>query len=155
MIEKELIINFATQFLEGTPDYLTDVTVSADNTIVIEIDNDHGVDIDDCVALSKHIESKLDRETEDFELTVTSAGLSSPFKILRQYKKYEGKEVEVLCKNGQKVTGTLKSSDQNGFVVIASKKVKPEGAKRKIEVETEIPFAFDEIKHTKYLIRFK
>ncbi|MPN64567.1 Ribosome maturation factor RimP [bioreactor metagenome] len=101
------------------------------------------------------MESKLDRDMEDFELTVSSAGLSSPFKILRQYKKYEGKEVEVLGKNGQKITGILKSSDDKGFTVTLTKKVKPEGAKRKIEVEEDIRFAFDEVKHTKYLIRFK
>lgn len=155
MIEKKLIIDFAEQYLEGSPNYLTDISVSADNTITVEIDNDHGVDIDDCVALSRYLESKLNRDTEDFELTVTSAGLSSPFKILRQYKKYEGREVEVLSKNGQKITGTLKSSDDNGFTVSVTKKIKPEGAKRKIEVEEDIRFAFDEVKHTKYLIRFK
>ncbi len=155
MIEKKLIIDFAEQYLEGSPNYLTDVSVSADNTITVEIDNDHGVDIDDCVALSRYLESKLDRDTEDFELTVTSAGLSSPFKILRQYKKHEGREVEVLSKNGQKITGTLKSSDDNGFTVSVTKKIKPEGAKRKIEVEEDIRFAFEEVKHTKYLIRFK
>ncbi len=155
MIEKKLIVDFTEQYLEGSPNYLTDVSVSADNTITVEIDNDHGVDIDDCVALSRYLESKLDRDMEDFELTVSSAGLSSPFKILRQYKKYEGKEVEVLGKNGQKITGTLKSSDDKGFTVTLTKKVKPEGAKRKIEVEEDIRFAFDEVKHTKYLIRFK
>ncbi|WP_294080405.1 ribosome assembly cofactor RimP [Proteiniphilum sp. UBA5384] len=155
MIQKKQIIDFVAQHLEGSPNYLTDVSVSADNTITIEIDNDYGVDIDDCVALSRHLESKLDRDTEDFELTVTSAGLSSPFKILRQYKKYEGKEVEVLSKNGQKFTGILRSSDDNGFTISIIKKVKPEGAKRKIEVEEDIRFAFDEVKYTKYLIRFK
>lgn len=155
MIEKKLIIDFTAQYLEGSPNYLTDVLVSADNTITVEIDNDHGVDINDCVALSRYLESKLDRDAEDFELTVTSAGLSSPFKILRQYKKYEGKEVEVLNKNGQKISGILKSSDENGFTVSVIKKVKPEGAKRKIEVEEDIRFGFDEVKHTKYLIRFK
>lgn len=155
MIEKKLIIDFSEQFLEGSPNYLTDVLVSTDNTITVEIDNDHGVDIEDCVALSRHLESKLDRDNEDFELTVSSAGLTSPFKITRQYKKYEGKEVEVLSKSGQKISGTLKSSDEQGFTISITKKIKPEGAKRKIEVEEEIRFSYDEIKHTKYLIRFK
>ena len=35
--------------------------------------DDAGVTIDDCVALSRHIESKLDRDKEDFSLTVGSA----------------------------------------------------------------------------------
>lgn len=155
MIEKELITKLMEQYLESSPNYLTDVSVSADNTITVEIDNDHGVQIDDCVALSRYLESKLDRDTEDFELIVTSAGLSSPFKILRQYKKYEGKEIEVLGKSGKKISGVLKSSDDNGFTVSVVRKIKPEGAKRKTEVEEDIHFEYDEVKYTKYLIRFK
>jgi len=126
-----MLIALTEEYLEDTPNYLVDVLVGADNTIIVEIDNDKGVNIDDCVALSRHLESKLDRDAEDFELTVTSAGLTSAFKTLRQYKKYEGKEVEVLSKNGQKITGLLKSSDTEGFTLTISRKVKVEGAKRK------------------------
>lgn len=155
MIEKELLINLTEEYLKDSPNYMVDLTAGADNSITIEIDNDQGVDISDCVALSRHLESKLDRETEDFELTVTSAGLTSPFKTKRQYKKYEGKEVEVLSRNGQKVTGLLKSSDDDGFNITITKKVKLEGAKRKTEVDEEVHFVYDEVKYTKYLIRFK
>lgn len=155
MIEKELLINLTEEYLKDSPNYMVDLTAGADNSITIEIDNDQGVDISDCVALSRHLESKFDRETEDFELTVTSAGLTSPFKTKRQYKKYEGKEVEVLSRNGQKVTGLLKSSDDDGFNITITKKVKLEGAKRKTEVDEEVHFVYDEVKYTKYLIRFK
>ena len=155
MIEKKLLIDLTEEYLKDSPNYMVDLTAGADNSITIEIDNDQGVDISDCVALSRHLETKLDRETEDFELTVTSAGLTSPFKTIRQYKKYEGKEVEVLSRNGQKVTGLLQSSDEHGFTITITKKVKLEGAKRKTEVEEDIRFLYDEVKYTKYLIRFK
>ncbi len=155
MIEKEILIGLTEEYLQDSSNYLVDISVGADNAITVEIDNDQGVDINDCVALSRYLESKLDRDAEDFELTVTSAGLTSPFKTLRQYKKYEGKEIEVLSKNGQKLSGLLKSSDESGFTIIIIKKVKAEGAKRKTEAEEEIRFAFDEVKYTKYLIRFK
>lgn len=155
MIDKNQIKEIAGQYLTNSPNYLTDISVSGDNTIVVEIDNDEGVDIDDCVSLSRHIESRLDRDTEDYELTVTSAGLTTPFKTPRQYKKYEGEEVEVLSKNGQKIVGILQTSDDTGFIIKTIKKVKPEGAKRKIEIEEETRFSFDEIKYTKYLLRFK
>jgi ribosome maturation factor RimP len=155
MIEKRLITDLAEEYLKDSPDYLVDVIVGADNTITVEIDNDKGVDIEECVSLSRHLESKLDRDKEDFELTVTSAGLTSPFKTQRQYKKFEGKEVEVLGKNGQKATGFLKSSDAEGFTLTVTKKIKPEGAKRKTEITEDLRFAFEEVKHTKYLIRFK
>ncbi|MCE5206018.1 MAG: ribosome assembly cofactor RimP [Porphyromonadaceae bacterium] len=154
MIEKSVLTDLTLEFLQDSPTYLVDVIVGTDNAITIEIDNDQGVDIDDCVALSRHLESKLDREVEDFELTVTSAGLTSPFKIPRQYKKYEGKEVEVLSKQGQKMTGILKSSDPEGFTLTVTRKVRPDGAKRKTEVTEDLRIAFNEIKYTKYLIRF-
>ncbi len=155
MIEKNLLTDLVEEYLKGSPNYLVDLSVGADNVILIEIDNDQGVDIDDCVALSRYLESKLDRDKEDFELTVTSAGLTSPFKTLRQYRKYEGREVEVLSRKGQKITGRLKASDENGFTLTVTKKVKPEGAKRKTEVEDDLRFTYDEVKYTKYLIRFK
>lgn len=155
MIDKKTLIDLAETYLQDTSNYLVDVLVSSDNTITIEIDNDEGVDINQCVALSRHLESKLDRDAEDFELTVTSAGLTSPFKTLRQYKKYEGKEVEVLSKKGEKLSGILESSSEEGFTLAVTKKVKQEGAKRKTEITDNVSFTFDEIKHTKYLIRFK
>ena len=111
MIDKETIINLTETYLQGSSSYLVDVLTGIGNVITVEIDNDEGVDIDQCAALSRHLEANLDRDVEDFELTVTSVGLTSPFKTLRQYKKFEGEEVEVLTKKGEKMTGTLKSSD--------------------------------------------
>ena len=154
MIEKKLLTALTEDFLKDSPNYLIDVMVGADNAITVEIDNDEGVDIDDCVALSRYLESHLDRDTEDFELTVTSAGLTSPLKTQRQYRKYEGQEMEVLSKQGQKMTGLLKSSNEEGFILTVSRKIKPEGAKRKTEVTEDIHFAYEEVKYTKYLIRF-
>ena len=155
MIEKQQITDLVEAHLKESDNYLVDVSVAPGNVISVEIDNNLNVNIDDCVALSRYLESQLDRETEDFELTVSSTGLTSPFKTLRQYKKYEGQTVEVLSKGGQKLQGTLKSSDNNGFTIAITKKVKPDGAKRKIEVEEDIRFAYDEVKHTKYVIQFK
>ena len=96
MVDKKELVNIVEEYLKDSSNYLVDVILGTGNSITVEIDNDNGVDIDDCVALSRDIESKLDRESEDFELTVTSAGLTSPFKTIRQYKKYENKEIEVV-----------------------------------------------------------
>ncbi|MFR9165977.1 MAG: ribosome assembly cofactor RimP [Dysgonomonas sp.] len=157
MTDKNHIENIVNDYLteSGFDLFLVEVNVRAGNLISVEIDADRGVSIDDCVSLNKHIESKLDREEEDFELEVGSAGISSPFKIPRQYRKNIGNEVEVLTKSGQKLSGVLKSSDDKGFVVTITKMVKPEGAKRKTAVEEDLPFGYDEVKYTKYLIRFK
>ncbi len=155
MIDKNMLFSLVEEYLKESANYLVDLTVGADNCIIVEIDNDAGVDIDECASLSRHIEAHLDRENGDFELTVTSAGLTSPFKTRRQYRKYEGKEVEVLTRAGIKHSGILRSSDEEGFILTVTRKVKPEGAKRKQEVEQDLRFSYEDVKHTKYLIRFK
>ncbi|MDH6308211.1 ribosome maturation factor RimP [Dysgonomonas sp. PFB1-18] len=155
MIDKDLIKNITEGFLLGTDMFLVEASVRPGNIIVVEIDSEEGVSIDDCIALSRNIESQLDREKEDFELEVGSVGITSPFRIPRQYKKNIGNEVETLTKSGQKLSGILKSADESSFVLTITKMVKPEGAKKKVAVEEDLSFAFDEVKYTKYLIRFK
>lgn len=155
MIEKEIVKGIVEEFLVHSTNYLADIDIKPDNTIIVEIDNDRAVSIDDCISLNKFIESKLNRDVEDYELEVGSAGIGQPFKILRQYLKNRGNEVEVLTKKGIKHTGILKSADKEAFVLKVEKQVKPEGAKRKVRVEEDLTFSYSEIKHTKYLIRFK
>ena len=155
MIDKQMVIQLAEEKLASSGNYLVDVEIQPGNVIIVEIDNDEAVCIDDCVELSRFIEEHLDRDSEDFELEVGSAGITSPFKILRQYQKNIGKEVEELLASGMKLTGILKSADENGIVLTVEKQVKPEGAKRKITVEEDLAYTYNEIKSTKYLIRFK
>jgi ribosome maturation factor RimP len=155
MIEKEIVKEIADGFLSHLANYLVGIDINPDNRIVVTIDNDQAVSIDDCISLSKFIESKLDKDVEDYELEVGSAGIGQPFKILRQYLKNVGNEVEVLTKTGGKYTGILKSADTEAFALEVEKQVKPEGAKRKVTVKEDLIFPYGEIKHTKYLIRFK
>ncbi len=155
MIDKQVIIKLAEEQLSSSDNYLVDVEIQRGNLIIVEIDNDEAVCIDDCVELSRYIEDHLDRDKEDYELEVGSAGITSPFKILRQYQKNVGNEVEMLLNSGIKLSGVLKSADENGVVLTVTKQVKPEGAKRKVTVEEDRAYTFNEIKSTKYLIRFK
>jgi len=155
MIEREIIRQLVDEKLDGSDNYLVDVVIKPGNLIVVEIDNDEAVSIEYCVELSRYLESKLDRDVEDFELEVGSAGITSPFKVLRQFIKNIGNEVEVLLKSGVKLTGILKAADENGITVTTEKQVKPEGAKRKVTVQEDQFFTYKEIKYTKYLIRFK
>ena len=148
MIEAKMVAGLAEAYLADSECYLVDVTVAPDNLIVVEIDHDQAVGIED-------IEAGLDRDVEDYELEVTSTGLTSPFKTLRQYLKNIGNEVEVLLKSGEKLSGCLKSADDTGFVVTVGRPVKPEGAKRKVTVCTDESYLYDEIKYTKNIIRFK
>lgn len=155
MIEKSVISRLVEEWLKERDYFLVDVTVTPDNRIAVEIDHAEGVWIEDCVDLSRFIESHLDREQEDFELEVGSAGIGQPFKVLQQYLNHIGKEVEVLTAEGRKLTGLLKDADETHFTVTVTKKVKLEGAKRPKLVEEDEAFEYDKIKYTKYLISFK
>ena len=155
MIDRNVVSGIVNEWLEDKEYFLVDVAISLDNKIVVEIDHAEGVWIDDCVELSRFIESKLNREEEDFELEVGSAGIGQPFKVLKQYLNHVGREVEVLTKEGKKMEGILKEADAEKFVVTVQKKVKPEGAKRPKLVDEDITFMYDEVKYTKYLISFK
>ena len=155
MIEKKTVCQIVEEWLEGKDYFLVEVTVSPDDKIVVEIDHAEGVWIEDCVELSRYIESKLNRKEEDYELEVGSAGIGQPFKVLQQYYIHIGQEVEVMTKGGQKLTGILKDADEEKFTVTVQKKVKLEGSKRPKLVEEDETFTYEQIKYTKYLISFK
>ena len=155
MIDKNVVTRIVEEWLEGKDYFLVDVTVTPDDNIVVEIDHAEGVGSDDCGDMSRYIESKLNREEEDYELEVGSAGIGQPFKVLQQYIIHIGKEVEVLGKDGKIWTGVLTDANEENFTITVQVKVKPEGAKRPKLVEQNVTFVYDEIKYTKYLISFK
>ena len=155
MIAKGEITKIVEEYLVDTDYFLVDVCVSADNRIVIEIDSFEGVDVDFCANLSKKIEENFDREQEDFELEVGSAGLTSPFKVSQQYEKNLGKEVEILTKSGEKLVGILLEVSDECFTLEVVVKEKLEGSKRKTLVKKNLDFDKSGIKYIKYLIRFK
>ena len=150
MIQKDIITSLVISKLTDTRYYLVDVTVSADNVIKVEIDADAGVDIDFCVELNRFIEANFDREVEDYELEVGSAGLTSPFKVRRQYEKNLNNDVEVLETNGIKHEGILVEVGEDFFAIEETKMIRKEGDKRKKPYTERIEFKYSEIKYTKY-----
>ena len=155
MIDKNIVKNLVEQWLEGKDYFLVGIEINSDNKIVVEIDHADGVWIEDCVELSRFIEDHLDREQEDYELEVGSAGLGQPFKVEQQYHNFVGKEVEVLDGDGKKYKGVLKSVSGRDFTVTISEKVKVEGKKRPQLQEVDRAFTMDGVKYCKYLISFK
>ncbi len=154
MIDKEKVRSLVDQWLEGKEYFLTDLTVSEDSRIVVEIDHKEGVWIEDCVNLSKLIEANLDRDVEDYELEVGSAGIGQPFKVWQQYQNNVGGEVEALLADGQKLKGILKCVDADTFTITVKKKEKPEGAKRPRMVEQDVQVPFADAKEVKAVIKF-
>ncbi len=155
MIDKNVVRNLVEEWLQDKEYFLVDVEISPDDRIVVEIDHADGVWIEDCVELSRYIEDRLDRDEEDYELEVGSAGLGQPFKVPQQYVNFIGKNVEVLDSNGKKVKGVLKSVDGNDFTVTVAEKVKQEGKKRPVLTDVDHTYQMDKVKYTKYLISFK
>lgn len=155
MIDKSALIDVVNKALQDSDAFLVDVTVSTDNRIVVEIDSFSNVSIDDCVRLNNIIEENFDRDVEDYELEVGSAGLTSPFRVKAQYDKNIDNDVEVLTTDGRKIKGTLTAAGDDSFTIVVEKKMKPEGAKRPVMVQEEMTFNYNEIKYTKYLIDFK
>ena len=155
MIDKNVVRNLVEEWLQDKEYFLVDVEISPDDRIVVEIDHADGVWIEDCVELSRYIEDRLDRDEEDYELEVGSAGLGQPFKVPQQYVNFIGKNVEVLDNEGKKVKGVLKSVDGNDFTVTVSEKVRQEGKKRPVLMDVDHTYQMDNVKYTKYLISFK
>jgi ribosome maturation factor RimP len=152
MIQRNQIIQLAESFLKGTENYLIDVKVSSTNRISVLIENDQHVSIQDCIALSRHIEHSLDREKEDFELEVSSPGIDQPFKHIRQYVKYAGQAVELKMKDGRKVTGILVSADEKSVHIQPDI---PKKTKKNPNPELGISpvYALDEILETRLIIK--
>jgi ribosome maturation factor RimP len=157
MIEKQTIVKLAQQRIDelnnGT--FLVDVNVSAGNKIMVEIDNvSGGVSINDCVSVSRNIEHNLDREAQDFELEVSSPGLTKPFKVMQQYQKNIGKEVKVVLSPIGSKEGTLVSVSDEKIELETTTKVRVEGKKKKELVTTKTEIPFNQIKETKIILSF-
>lgn len=155
MIDKNKVKNLTLEWLEGKEYFLVDATVDEQNKITVEIDHKDGVWIEDCCELSRFIEEHLDREVEDFELEVGSAGIGQPFKVLQQYVNSIGYDVELLTAEGKKMEGCMKSADEQGFVVTVMEKQRLEGKKRPQMVEVDKAFGYDDVKWVKSIIDFK
>ena len=154
MIDKRELENFVNTHLDGTDMFLVETEITPTRLVRIEIDSDSAVDIDKCVELSRQIEESFDPEIGEYELEVGSSGITSPFKTPRQYRKNIGREVETLTKDGKKLKGILRAADDTGFTISVETKVKPEGAKRPVIENVDHTFGYEDVKQTKYLLKF-
>jgi len=155
MIAEHDIQPIITRYMAGTDLFLVSLKISTDNVIEVMIDAPQGVNLDQCAALSHAINAALDREVEDFELTVSSAGLEQPFRVLPQYLKYIGKEVELVLKSGKKIAVTLTAATPESVGVQYEELQKIEGKKRKQPVTITKNYLLTEVKSTKPIIKWK
>lgn len=146
-ITREAVEKLVCEALKERSDlFVTDVKVKPDNTIYVFLDGDHGVNVDDCIRVSKHVENNLDRDRCDFELNVSSFGIGRPLQCFRQYQNAVGKSVSVKFQDGTKVTGKLLACTEQQL------QVEIEGKRKQPSVVREIPM--NEIKETKVEVSF-
>lgn len=152
MLNAEHINQLVLEHIHGSGIFLVDIKVSKGNKISVFIDRLEGLAIDDCVALSRFLEEKLDREANDFELEVSSPGLDAPFKVPEQYSKAVGRTIQVLTLESKKLEGVLKKvEDQTLFIELLTKKKKAVNNPQ----ETEVVLPLTQIKSTKELLIIK
>ncbi|QGY43551.1 ribosome assembly cofactor RimP [Maribellus comscasis] len=154
MIDKEKVIKLVEEKLDEKM-FLVDVSVNKSNVINVYVDSFDGMTIEKCIEISRNVEHNLDRDVEDFELQVSSPGLTEGFKVRQQYIKYQNREIEVDLKTGEHFEGVLKEVDDDKIILETSKREKVEGHKKKQLVVREHNIKYNEIKSAKAVITFK
>ncbi len=132
--------------------FLVSIKIKPTNNYKVFIDADGGLGIEKCTrinrALYRQIEETALHTDGNFSLEVSSPGVDEPLKLLRQYKKNIGRNVEVLLNDGQKKEGKLKIAAENDIVI---EEVTGKG-KKAVTADVVIPFA--DIKQTTVQIKF-
>lgn len=132
--------------------FLVSIKIKPVNNIKVYLDADSGLAIEKCIrinrALYKAIEEAALFPNGDFSLEVSSPGVDEPLKLLRQYKKNQGRTVEVLLNDGRRKEGTLVATADNAITIAYT-----EGKGKKAEQKQE-QLALEDIKQTKVLIKF-
>ena len=134
--------------------FLVALKISKDNVIEILIDAMEGVNIQTCIDVSREIEAAMNRDEEDFELTVASAGIGYPFRVEEQYRKNIGNTVEVQLTDNRKLTGTLTAFDAAEVRISYEEKKQVEGSKKKQIVTTEAAIPRTDIRVIKDVVKF-
>lgn len=161
MVTPEQIKFLVEEKIEGTPQFVVGVKVSPTKKITVLVDSFEGIGINECIAISRHIESALGEEGGEYELEVSSPGLESAFNVFQQYQKHQGKNVEVYTQSGTKYLGLMEKVNEKSILLSYEEKKKLEGEKKKTLVKSEIELFFEssepelKIKTTKRVISFK
>ncbi len=154
-MNKEQIIQAVTPAVEQRGCFLVEVSVSAENDIEIVIEKEEGVvDWEDCAAIDQVMHDAFNQDEEDYALTVSSAGLDRPFKVLKQYLKAKGTQVDVKFKGGKRLIATLEDATEESVTLNYTALEAVEGKKKKEKVNHTDTFSLTEINSVKPYITF-
>lgn len=133
--------------------FLVGVKMHPNGKLEVLLDGDHGVDIKDCAAVSRHVGFHLEEEDavgHAYRLEVSSPGIDTPLVSERQYRKNIGRNVQVLQQDGVTYEGELVEVTEEHIAIIT--KIKEKG-KKATEHRRDIPLV--DIRTIKVLISFK
>lgn len=152
---KERVKDLLEEALEQKSNlFLIDFTVTEDNKISIVIDGDTGVILQDCMDLSRAIEHQLDQDELEYSIDVASAGVSTPLKFIRQYKKNVGRNLKVTTLDLEKIEAKLTEVDDQKITLEWQSREPKKIGKGKETVNNKKEIAFSDIKEAIVLISF-
>ena len=158
MISKKKVTRLVNERIEELDNglFIVNIHINTNNVIHVELDkHEGGVSVDDCIRVSRNVEHNLDREEQDFELSVSSAGLDKGLRVFPQYKKNIGRKVKVKLNEGGSIEGEMIDATPEQIVVQTTRKERIEGKKKKETIVEDHTLKMDEIKEAKIVISFK
>ena len=154
MTFKEKVTNLLEEGLLEKPSlFLVDLSISESYKITVTLDGDNGVNLQDCIDVSRVIENNLDREEQDFSLEVASAGVSTPLKLVRQYKKNIGRTLKVKTAT-ETIEAKLEAASEESITLSWTAREPKKVGKGKETVEHKREISYSEIKEAIVIIIF-
>ena len=158
MISKKIVTELIDERIAELDNglFVVELSISSRNVINVELDKYEGnVSVKDCMSVSRNVEHNLDREEQDFELSVSSAGLDKGLRVFPQYKKNIGRDVKVKLNEGGTIEGKMVDATPEQITVQTTRKEKIEGKKKKETIIEDHVLTMDKVKETKIIISFK
>lgn len=154
MTFKEKVADLLNKALEERPSlFLIEFSISSANKITVTLDGDNGVNLQDCIDVSRAIEHNLDREEEDFSLEVASGGAASPLKMPRQFKKNIGRTLSVKTA-AETIEAEITDANEE-FIVLEWQAREPKKiGKGKETVQKRLELPYGDIKEAVVVIKF-
>ena len=134
--------------------FLIDLSINDANKISIILDGDFGVNLQDCIDVSRAVENNLDREEQDFSLEVASAGVSSPLKLVRQFKKNIGRTIKVKTISSAEIEAKLSMADDEKITLEWQVREPKKIGKGKETVDKKLEIPYENIKEAIVIISF-
>jgi ribosome maturation factor RimP len=142
-------------YIDDSKIFLVEVNVKGkpgNQKVQVFVDGDQSVGIDECTKISRGLSNELEEKDiveGRYTIEVSTPGADKPLKLIRQFPKHIGRELELVTVENKKYQGELLSVvDEKIEVSIKSTKVKKE-----LNSDT-LKLSINEIENAKVVLRF-